>query len=110
MQNVIKLIDFSSDPWGRDASENPESNGEMFRKQYLVDAFKTQDSVVVDFSDLDLIVDSSFIGSAFIGLVKKEGFHYDEILSKLHILPEDSIYPHMINTMFSIEKQKDGLK
>jgi len=104
---TIDILDFSDDPWGRDATENPISNGEKFRNEFLINAFKNYDDVTVDFSKLETIPDSSFLGESFVGLVKKEGFSYDSILKKLTVLPSNSIYSSSIEKMLRDAKEED---
>ncbi|MCT8655349.1 STAS-like domain-containing protein [Glaesserella parasuis] len=103
--NVCK--DFSTDPWGRFVTDNPLSSGEAFRKEYLLQAFKENDKVTVDFSDLEYVPDSSFLGEAFIGLVKSDHFSYEEVLSKLNILPKDGFYPELIKRLFMLAKNEN---
>lgn len=103
----IDVNEFSNDPWGRDASDNPDSSGELFRQKYLVDAFRNSNKVIVDFSHLDMIPDSGFIGEAFVGLVKKEKFSYQEIFNKLTILPEDGFYPNLVFRILELAKKEE---
>ncbi|HHF4684764.1 TPA: hypothetical protein ACPOY2_001823 [Haemophilus influenzae] len=103
----INVLDFSDDPWGRDESDNPETSGAAFREQYLVDAFKYNDTVTVDFSSLQDIPDSAWLGGAFVGLVKKDGFSYKEVFDKLQILPNDDFYPKMIFRILELAKEEE---
>lgn len=103
--NVLK--DFSDDPWGRDESENPISSGKKFRIELLKENFKKFEHIVVDFSDLIVIPDSSFLGEAFIGLVKKEGYSYEDVAKKITILPAESIYSNTVAQMLNDAKRED---
>ena len=105
--NINVGKDFSSDPWGRYVSDNPISSGQAFREQFLVNAFKSAEKVTVDFSGLEYIPDSSFLGEAFVGLVKVDNFSYDEVLNKLVILPKDGFYPELIARLFSLAKNEN---
>lgn len=107
---TIKVLNFSDDPWGRDASENPVSNGEKFRKEWVLPAVREFDHVTVDFSDLMVIPDSSFLGEAFIGLVKKEGYSYDDVKNKITILPAESIYSSSVENMLSVAQREDNAR
>ena len=102
--NVCK--EFSTDPWGRHISDNPLSSGEAFRKNFLVKAFTENDRVTIDFSDLEYVPDSSFLGESFVGLVKENGFSYDDVLNKLDVLPKDGFYPELINRLITLAKNE----
>lgn len=108
MTNIyIDVFTFSDDPWGRSIEENPDSSGEVFRNKILRDAFRNNDTVIVDFSKLSSIPDSAFLGGAFVGLVKFDGFSYDEILQKLVILPNDGYYPKLITRILTLAKEEE---
>lgn len=106
-ETYIDVNKFSNDPWGRDASDNPDSSGELFRQTCLVNAFQQSNKVTVDFSHLEMIPDSGFIGEAFVGLVKKENFSYKEVYEKLKVLPEDGFYPNLVFRILDLAKKEE---
>lgn len=75
--------DFSEVPSGRFPADG-EFNGERFRKELLVPALKRSDRVVIDIDGTEGF-GSSFLEEAFGGLVRSEGFAYDELERKLVI-------------------------
>ncbi len=99
----INVKEFSDDPFGRDDNDGP-FNGDKFRREYLSKAFKEYDKVIVDFSGLQAFPGTSFIGSAFIGLMTRDGVPYEMIRSKLDVLPKDSVYPESINMILELQK------
>ena len=99
----IYVKEFSDDPFGRDEKDGP-FNGDRFRREYLADAIKKYDKVVVDFDGLQAYPGSSFIGSAFVGLMTIDNIPYQTLINKLEILPKDSSYPESINMILSTQK------
>ncbi len=106
MNKVIDILNFSSDPWGRSKEDNPDSNGNDFRQQFLIDAFRDYDSVTVDFSGLRDMPDTAFLGGAFVNLIKEDGFTYEEVLSKLVVLPEDGFYPELVRRIIELARDE----
>ena len=102
----IDILDFSDDPWGRSAEDNPDSNGNDFRKRFLTDAFRTSDKVTVDFSKLRDVPDSAFLGGSFVNLIKEDGFSYEEVLDKLVILPEDGFLPKLVRRIIELARDE----
>lgn len=103
--NIFK--DFSTDPWGRYISDNPISSGQLFRENFLIKAFSENDKVIVDFSGLEYVPDSSFIGEAFVGLNKVNHLSYEEILKKLEILPKDGFYPELVKRIINLARNEN---
>lgn len=96
----IRILDFSDDPWGRDAKDNSVSSGERFRIEFLRDPLRAGKSLFIDFNGLDYLPDSAFLGGAFVDLVKIDRFTYDRILSDVDIIPEEikSLVVRQLNT------------
>lgn len=103
---TIDVSQFSDDPWGRDEQDNPISSGAAFRKQYLIEAFNQYDKVIVDFSKLQDMPDSGFLGESFVGLVKHDGFTYEEVLKKLVVLPQDEFYPITVEQIITLARDE----
>ncbi|WP_374091763.1 STAS-like domain-containing protein [Pasteurella multocida] len=105
MTNEIKIYvkDFSDDPFGRDDNDGP-FNGDKFRREYLSDAFKKFDKIIVDFDGLQAFPGTSFIGSAFVGLMTIDKIPYQTILSKLEVLPKDSVYPETVKIILNTQR------
>lgn len=106
---IIDVAEFSNDPWGRDESDNTVSSGRAFRLEYLLDAFKNEANtkITVDFSRLDLIPDTAFLGGAFVGLVKEDGFSYENVLSRLNILPKDNFLPPLVQRILELAQKEE---
>ncbi|MBH2056315.1 DUF4325 domain-containing protein [Neisseria meningitidis] len=102
----IDILEFSNDPWGRSVEDNPDSNGNDFRKRFLTDAFRTADKVTVDFSKLRDVPDSAFLGGSFVNLIKEDGFSYDEVLQKLVILPADGFLPQLVRRIIELARDE----
>lgn len=89
-QCVINVLnDFSADPWGRFRTDNPVSSGEEFRERLLNPAFQNYEKVIVDFTGIEFTPDTSFLGESFIGLVKRNGWSYEDINQKLQLVGSD---------------------
>jgi STAS-like domain of unknown function (DUF4325) len=86
-KSIDVLSDYSRFPAGRLISDGRFS-GERFRKEYLVPALKTADRVEVRL-DGPLGYGSSFLEEAFGGLVRKEGFRLEEMMSRLVLISND---------------------
>lgn len=99
----IDVKNFSDDPFGRDDNDGP-FNGDRFRREYLSNALKQYDKVIVDFDGLQAFPGTSFIGSAFVGLMTIDKIPYQVLMDKLEILPKDSIYPESINMILNLQK------
>lgn len=102
----IDIVEFSNDPWGRTDEDNPISNGNAFRRQFLTEAFRIHDTVTVDFSKLRDVPDSAFLGGSFVNLIKEDGFSYDEVLRKLIILPDDGFYPKLVRRIIELARDE----
>ena len=48
--------------------------------------------------------DGPFIGSAFVGLMTIDKVPYQTILSKLEVLPKDSVYPETVKMILDTKK------
>ncbi|OCG76746.1 STAS-like domain-containing protein [Gilliamella sp. Occ4-3] len=82
---IISVVkDFSTSPYGRDDTDDKENNGKLFRENYLVPALKQYDNVIVDLNGYNRY-GRSFLDEAFAGLIRDEGFSYDELKTKLKI-------------------------
>lgn len=97
--------DFSDMPYGRYSLDGPD-NGERFRKEILVPAFKENDEIHV-FMDGTLGYGSSFLDEAFAGLYRNEGISKSDIKRKLHLHSELN---YVIESVFKYidEAQKDN--
>lgn len=73
--------DFTPFPAGRYEKDGPYT-GEGFRKRILVPALKQHDSVEI-ILDGTVGYGSSFLEESFGGLIREEGFSYEEINNKL---------------------------
>lgn len=106
---TIDVSAFSNDPWGRDENDNPTTNGRAFRQQYLLGAFNdaANKKITVDFSKLDFIPDSAFLGGAFVGLAKENGFSYEDILNRLDILPKDGYFPELVKRILELAQEEE---
>ena len=105
MTTEIKIYvkNFSDDPFGSDDQDGP-FNGDKFRREYLSSAFKEYDKIIVDFDGLQAFPGTSFIGSAFVGLMTIDKVPYQTILSKLEVLPKDSVYPETVKMILDTKK------
>ncbi|WP_406627803.1 STAS-like domain-containing protein [Pectobacterium carotovorum] len=108
---MIKILiaeKFSKTPFGRFASDSPNS-AERFRKEHLVPAFqgKEQD-VEIDFSGISLGIGSSFLEEAFGGLVRKEGLSKERIMRNLRIKSPLPIYEQQIKKFVENAKPEIG--
>ncbi|HDT1126738.1 TPA: STAS-like domain-containing protein [Morganella morganii subsp. morganii] len=87
-QKIITIVnDFSKKPYGRYPGDG-DSNGEVFRKKYLVPALKESDQVIVVLTGYNRY-GRSFIDEAFGGLVRDEGFTKSELDNKLRCIHDD---------------------
>lgn len=94
--NVAK--DFSPNAFGRTEEHGP-NNGTRFREEYLEPIWNDYDRIEVDFSDLDASPGSTFLSGAFLMLVTKTHYPYDEVKKKLVILPENSVFPSSVDLL-----------
>ena len=76
--------DFTPFPAGRYEKDGPYT-GEGFRKRFLVPALKQYDSVEI-ILDGTIGYGSSFLEESFGGLIREEGFSYEEINNKLILI------------------------
>ena len=76
--------DFTPFPAGRYEKDGPYT-GEGFRKRILVPALKQYDSVEI-ILDGTIGYGSSFLEESFGGLIREEGFSYEEINNKLILI------------------------
>ncbi|MFB2890974.1 STAS-like domain-containing protein [Aeromonas veronii] len=101
--NVAK--DFSPFPFGRNPSDS-QNSGSRFReevlKKYLVDGV---DTVVIDFSKVEIGVGSSFLEEAFGGLVR-QGVDADRLLNRVKVVGGMSTYASQINRFIERAKQQ----
>ncbi|WGE53760.1 hypothetical protein [Actinobacillus equuli] len=106
---TIDVSIFSSDPWGRDESDNTVSSGRAFRLKHLLEPFNNSaiTKITVDFSKLDLIPDTAFLGGAFVGLVKENGFSYENVMSRLNILPKDGFLPQLVQRILELAQKEE---
>ena len=106
---TIDVSAFSDDPWGRDENDNPTTNGRAFRQQYLLEAFNNANNerITVDFSNLDFIPDSAFLGGAFVGLIKENQFSYENVLTRLNILPKDGYLPELVKRILELARDEE---
>lgn len=86
--------DFSDMPYGRSSVDN-EFNGEAFRKGPLLKALHEYEIVVVDLTGV-MGSGSSFLDEAFAGLIKYEGYSYEEITRRLQF---KSKYKSVLNNI-----------
>lgn len=88
IKEINILRDFSIKPYGRNAEdvapEEYEDTGENFRKTLLVPALQDSDvdKVVVVLSGYNRY-GRSFLDEAFAGLIRKDGFTYQDLLLRL---------------------------
>ncbi|MCY1259044.1 hypothetical protein D9M68_39820 [compost metagenome] len=73
--------EFSDMPYGRSSVDN-EFNGKEFRTEHLLKALKSYDTVIVDLTGV-MGTGSSFLDEAFAGLIKYEGYKYEDIKDRL---------------------------
>ncbi len=82
---TIKVSDdFSRYPAGR-YKKHGKATGESFRENHLVPALKEHERVIVDFNGT-MGSGSSFLEEAFGGLIREEGFSYDDLQNRLTIV------------------------
>lgn len=90
MQEKTKLInlasDFSATPFGR-YKDDGKFHGERFRTEYLVDAMKNYDEIVIDLTGVKSM-GSSFMEESFGGLIS-EGFDPETILRKIKFISKN---------------------
>lgn len=90
----IRLVEFSRFPFGRTAEHGPD-NGERFRREVLVPAFRDDGTVEV-ILDGARGLSPSFLEEAFGGLVR-EGVPVETVLSRLRIRSEqDPSYADLV--------------
>lgn len=73
--------DFSDMPYGRSLVDNA-FNGKTFRTEHLLKALDEYDVVIVDLTGV-MGSGSSFLDEAFAGLIKYEGYRYEDIKKRL---------------------------
>jgi hypothetical protein len=101
MSNIMNLNlakDFSPNPFGRYASDGPNS-AERFReilKQKLTECKATDDVLHVFLDDVNIGIGSSFLDEGFAGLVFKGYFKPQELKQLLIIESEDVSYSEEI--------------
>ncbi|PBP63337.1 DUF4325 domain-containing protein [Pseudomonas syringae pv. pisi] len=78
--------DFSDMPFGRDAKDG-EDNGYRFRKDFLLEALKEYEHVIIDLRGV-LSCPSSFTDEAFAGLVIYENFTIEDVLRRISFITE----------------------
>lgn len=91
--NVYK--DFSPLAFGRYSEDGPNS-GQRFRDEFLLPNWDNVSKFEIDFSGFESSPGSSFLSSAFLELITRCGKAYDDVKSKIVILPEDSVYPYAV--------------
>jgi len=97
MNKILISKQFSKTPFGRYASDGPNS-AERFRKECLVPAFLNATAPVeVDFDGISLAIGSSFLEEAFGGLVRKEGIDKDKLKKLLIVKSELPFYKQQIS-------------
>lgn len=81
----VRIADFSRFPYGRYPKHGP-FNGERFRQEWLMPAFRSEGTVSVDLSGARGL-SPSFLEEAFGGLVR-EGLKPETILARLEVRGE----------------------
>jgi hypothetical protein len=85
MAKIIDIgADFSDVPAGRFPTDGP-FNGEVFRQQFLVPAFRSNEDVEVILDNTEGF-GSSFLEEAFGGLIRVEGFDKAQIKNRLRLI------------------------
>ena len=87
---IIKVTEFSRYPSGRVIADGPNS-GEKFRRDHLIPALKENEKVIVIIDGVNGYP-SSFTEEAFGGLVRLGEFPKQDILDKIEIRCESSVY------------------
>lgn len=85
---------FSRFPAGRYETDGPFS-GEVFRRDILAPTLRKKVPVIVNL-DGTLGYGSSFLEEAFGGLIRSEGFTFDDLEARLQIETDDSSWKHEI--------------
>ncbi len=80
-EKIIKVIDFSKNPYGRYLSDS-NCSGQGFRIEVLAPAMRAYDKVHVDLDGYNRY-GRSFLDEAFGGLIREEGFTKEELDLKL---------------------------
>ena len=97
--------DFTPFPAGRYEKDGPYT-GEGFRKRILVPALKQYDSVEI-ILDGTIGYGSSFLEESFGGLIREEGFSYEEINNKLILISKrKSILKSIENYIYNSSLEK----
>ena len=97
--------DFTPFPAGRYEKDGPYT-GEGFRKRILVPALKQYDSVEI-ILDGTIGYGSSFLEETFGGLIREEGFSYEEINNKLILISKrKSILKSIENYIYNSSLEK----
>lgn len=86
----ISILDFSEFPGGRYREDGPNS-GQRFREEFLAPALQEYQTVSVDL-DGAMGYGSSFLEEAFGGLVRSEGFEFEDLKKRLTIFASTAIY------------------
>lgn len=84
---LLKVRDFSLEPFGR-YSIDGDSNGEDFRKKYIVPALNSGNTVAIDLDGINDDYDSSFLVEAFANLIRKEKFTYQKIKDDVRFISQ----------------------
>lgn len=100
---ISVFSDFSPLAFGRDENDGPNS-GKRFRDEILLPIWNDYDKIKVDFSGFEASPGSSFLSSAFLELISKCGFSYNEVKQKLDIYPKDSVYPSSVEYLLDRAK------
>jgi hypothetical protein len=78
----LNVRDYSKDPFGRYKTDG-EGNGEEYRIDYLVPELKKGNILIINLDGINDEYGSSFLVEAFANLIRKEGFKYEDIKSRV---------------------------
>ncbi len=91
--NIAKQ--FSKYPGGR-FLEDGDFSGQGFREELLVPALREYAQVTVEL-DGTLGYGSSFLEEAFGGLIREEGFYYEDLKDRLRLVAKSDMLPYTID-------------
>ena len=100
MINIL-LKNFSNTPFGRWPSDGPD-NGERFRKEILLPAFKNSDEdILLDLRGISIGIGSSFLEESIGGLIRKEYIAKDEVKKRLVVEADLSFYKNLVDNLIN---------
>lgn len=99
----LKVSNYTKDPFGRYLTDGP-GNGTEYRRSFILPELRKGNDIVIDLDGIHDEYGSSFIVEAFANLIRKEGYSYEEISSRISFRSENQEWIDEIN--YYIEEAK----